>query len=156
TLIRQFDEIYPQHERTTAITLQRTSLFGNTDDWRFQALVAGLMVLVGMVLVVACANVANMLLARGAARQREIGIRLALGAGRARVIRQLLTESVLLGLLGGAAGLAASVWGSRALWIWIERMLRPEVLGAAYQINFSPGVRVFGYGIAVSLVTGIL
>jgi predicted permease len=155
-LIRQFGETYPQRDRTTAVTLQRTSLFGNTDDWRFQALVAGLMVLVGMVLVVACANVANMLLARGAARQREIGIRLALGAGRSRVIRHLLTESMLLALLGGAGGLVLSAWGTRAIWISVERMLLPVVSGISYQINLNPDIRVFAYGIAVSLITGIL
>ncbi|MBI1792216.1 MAG: ABC transporter permease [Acidobacteria bacterium] len=103
---------------------------------------------VGMVLLVACVNVANLLLARTASRGREIAIRAALGAGRSRLMRQFLTESLLLALGGGAAGLAIGMWGSRALLrIAAEQIPRAGEIGLDW--------RVFAFLLAVCVATGI-
>lgn len=153
-LVRQFAATYPERDRTVAVTLQRTTYFPNTDDIRFRALVAAVMLMVGLVLLVACANVGNMLLARSAARQREISTRLALGAGRLRVVRQLLAESIVLALLGGCAGLLLSLWTTKLLSLALQR--NAMLIGGDFSaVNLAPDGRVLAYVIAISLASGI-
>jgi len=105
---------------------------------------------VGLVLLIACANVANLLIARATARQKEIAVRLALGAGRSRIVSQLLVESLTLSLAGGAAGLALAVWMDRALVSFLPTGDAPLI------ISTTPDWRILAFNLGVSLLTGII
>ncbi len=101
-------------------------------------------------LLIACANIANLLLARASARQREFSVRMAIGASRRRVVRQLMTESLLLSILGAAGGFLLALWGSRLL----VRMLSTH--GNPLEIDVSPDPHVLGFAAAVTILTAVL
>src|SRR5262245_11258792 len=104
---------------------------------------------VGFVLLIACANLANLMLARVGTRQKEIAVRTALGASRLRIVRQLLTESVMLAVVGGGAGLLLAIWAVR----WIVS-LSADTIPRVHELSVDP--RVAGFTLLISVVTGVL
>ena len=152
TMASGLERQYPVENqgRTVELALQSHAALGINQHSQFVRAGGVLMAVVGLVLLIACVNLANLLLAQAAQREREIGVRSALGASRSRLVRQLLTESLLLALVGGAAGLAVAYWGRNALWSF-----RPPFLGNA-SIDLSFDGRVLAFTAAVAVLTGLI
>jgi predicted permease len=142
----RLDRLYPEDNRDLGIYVEplKQAIIGDVGQTLTLLLGA-----VGLVLLIACANFANLLLARSAARKREFAIRSALGANRARVIRQLLTESVILSLAGASLGIAIAFFGIKAVLVAM-----PEILPRSEDVSLNAAVLL--YTLAVSLLVGIL
>jgi putative ABC transport system permease protein len=145
------DREHPGMNTTLAID---TATFASMPEARTIITGVGSVILaaVGMVLLIVCANLANLLLARAAGRRREIAIRLSVGATRWRLIRQLMTESLMIALLGGAIGTAASFWSFQAILRVIIAHLPSGV--PQFTLNLGPDLRVLGYSLAMTILTG--
>jgi predicted permease len=152
TIAAALEKQYPRENqgRTVELSLLTDAALGINNRQQFTVAGAVLMSVVGLVLLIACVNLANLLLAQAAKREKEMSIRAALGAGRSRLMRQLLTESMLLSLLGGAAGLLVAYWGRGLLWSF-----RPPFLPDG-SVDLSFDARVLGFTAGAALLTGLL
>ena len=152
TVASGLEKEYPRENkgRTVELFPLNESALGINQRKQFSLAGGVLMGVVGLVLLIACVNLANLLLAQASKREKELSIRAAMGAGRARLVRQLLTESAVLSLLGGLAGLLVAYWGRNVLWSF-----RPPFLVDG-SIDLSFDSRVVGFTLLISVLTGLL
>ncbi len=149
-IMRQLAETYPKSNEKRTIAVARNVRVHPAADALLRPVAIALMGGIGLVLLVACANVANMLMARASGRQKEIGIRLAIGAGRARIVRQMLTESVVLALFGATAGVLV---GKLMLWA-VQALPLPLPVPLALSVRIDG--RVLAFTAAVASLAGII
>jgi putative ABC transport system permease protein len=149
----RLNQAYPDNRARTTQAKVMTEVDGRFEDMGgvFKSAGAIAMAIVGLILLIACANVANLMLARAAARRKEIGIRLALGANRARLIRQLLTESLLLSLLGGGLGLLLAFWVTDLMQGFVP-VLEYNIVNNFFAIDS----RALIFTLVISLGTGLI
>src|SRR6266566_174323 len=147
TIAAGLEKEYPRDNkgRTVELFPLNESALGINQRRQFSLAGGVLMGVVGLVLLIACVNLANLLLAQAAKREKELSIRAAMGAGRFRLVRQLLTESTVLSLLGGLAGLLVAYWGRNVLWSFRP----PFLLDGSIDLSFD--ARVLGFTLLISL-----
>jgi predicted permease len=149
-ILQQLAWEYPSSlGKDPGIKLARPGLVGDAVGGPARAFAFGVLALAGLVLLTTCVNLASTLAARGTDRQRELAIRLSMGAGRARIVRQLLTETVVLAAIGGAVGALGTVIAARLLSSWQLPIAVP------IQLDVRPDQRVFAFAFLVSLVAGV-
>jgi predicted permease len=149
SIARQLELAYPTDNKDIGVAIDTHLGMWPGDRAEAKGFAALLMVIVGLVVLIACANVAGLLLARSNGRRKEIAVRMALGAGRSRVICQLLMESVLLALAAGLLALLIGFWTSDLLSVsWLSTILP--------RADFTPDVRVFGFTLLVAFITSLV
>jgi predicted permease len=144
------EKAYPNEESHLNVALGRPSLYGSFLGGPIRAFVAGLMILAGLILLAACANLGSLFAARAADRSRELALRLALGASRGRILRQLFTEAVLIALIGGGVGLLGSIFLLGKLSVWQPLPRFPMSMPA------NPDAFVYVIAILMALLSGFL
>jgi predicted permease len=144
------EKTYPKDDGQMTFSLTRPGLTGDWLGRPMRAFLTGLMLLAGLILLAACANLGSLFAARAADRSREVAVRLALGAGPMRILRQLFTEAVLISLIGGAVGLWGSVVLLHGLSVWEPLPTAP------IQVPVNPDASVYGVALLLSLASGLL